>query len=59
MPAAPEGPNRPIGERWRSAVGSARSLVTYYGNPIRQRRMDRLYSSFVRGIESLPVRIPG
>ena len=48
MPAAPEGPNRPIGERWRSAVGSARSLVIYYGNPIRQRRMDRLYSSFVR-----------
>ena len=48
MPAAPEGPNRPIGERWRSAGGSARSLVTYYGNPIRQRRMDRLYSSFVR-----------
>ena len=48
MPTAPEGPSRPIGERWRSAVGSARSLVTYYGNPIRQRRMDRLYSSFVR-----------
>src|SRR5207237_6544367 len=48
MPTAPEGPSRPIGERWRSAVGSARSLVIYYGNPMRQRRMDRLYSDFVR-----------
>ena len=34
MLAVPEGPSRPIGERWRSAVGSARSLVTYYGNPL-------------------------
>jgi hypothetical protein len=48
MPAVPEGPSHPIGERWRGAVGSARSLVIYYGNPMRQRRMDRLYSSFVR-----------
>src|SRR5947209_1195463 len=48
MLAVPEVPTRPIGERWRSAVGSARSLVIYYGNPIRQRRMDRLYSGFVR-----------
>lgn len=48
MPAVPEGPSRPIGERWRSAIGSARSLVIYYGNPMRQRRMDRLYSGFVR-----------
>src|SRR5689334_552135 len=49
MPAVPEGPSHPIGERWRSAIGSARSLVIYYGNPLRQRRMDRLYSNFVRG----------
>ncbi len=48
MPAATKGRNPPIGERWRSAVGSARSLVIYYGNPIRQWRMDRLYSNFVR-----------
>jgi FkbM family methyltransferase len=45
--AMTEGPNHPIGERWRSAVGSARSLAIYYGNPIRQWRMDRLYSDFV------------
>jgi FkbM family methyltransferase len=37
-----------VGERWRSAVGSARSLLIYYGNPIRQWRMDRLYSGFVQ-----------
>jgi FkbM family methyltransferase len=43
-----EGPTRPIGERWRSAIGSARSLLIYYGNPMRQWRMDRLYSDFVR-----------
>jgi FkbM family methyltransferase len=43
-----EGPSRSIGKRWRGAVGSARSLVIYYGNPMRQRRMDRLYSNFVR-----------
>jgi FkbM family methyltransferase len=43
-----EGPSDPIGERWRSAFGSARSLLIYYGNPIRQWRMDRLYSDFVR-----------
>jgi FkbM family methyltransferase len=43
-----EGPSHPIGERWRSAVGSARSLVIYYGNPMRRWRMDRLYSDFVR-----------
>ena len=48
MLAVPEGPTRPIGERWRTAVGSARSLVIYYGNPIRQWRMDRLYSDFVQ-----------
>ncbi len=36
------------GERWRSAIGSARSLVIYYGHPMRRRRMDRLYSDFVR-----------
>src|SRR5438105_9169613 len=48
MLAVPEVPTRPIGERWRSAFGSARSLVIYYGNPIRQWRMDRLYSDFVR-----------
>jgi FkbM family methyltransferase len=35
-------------ERWRSIVGSARSLVIYYGNPIRRWRMDQLYSGFVR-----------
>jgi len=29
-------------------VGSARSLMIYYGNPMRRRRMDRLYSEFVR-----------
>jgi len=46
--ALTEGPSRSIGERWRGAVGSARSLVIYYGNPMRQRRMDRLYSNFVR-----------
>lgn len=43
-----EVPSPPLGERWRSVVGSARSLVIYYGNPIRQWRMDRLYSDFVR-----------
>ena len=43
-----DGPSHPIGERWRSVVGSARSLVIYYGNPIRRWRMDRLYSGFVR-----------
>src|SRR3984893_10946360 len=48
MPAVPEGPSHPIGERWRSAIGNARSLVIYYGNPMRRRRMDRLYSDFVR-----------
>ena len=48
MPAAPEGRSPPIGERWRSGVGSARSLVIYYGNPMRQWRMGRLYSNFVR-----------
>ena len=48
MPAASDGRNPPIGDRWRSAVGSARSLAIYYGNPMRQRRMDRLYSGFVR-----------
>src|SRR6476646_2824711 len=48
MLAVPEGPSHPIGDRWRSAVGSARSLMIYYGNPMRQRRMDRLYSNFVR-----------
>jgi FkbM family methyltransferase len=41
-------PSHPIGERWRSAIGIARSLVIYYGNPMRRRRMDRLYSDFVR-----------
>ena len=29
-------------------MGSARSLMIYYGNPMRRRRMDRLYSEFVR-----------
>ncbi len=48
MPAVPEWRSHPIGERWRSAVGSARSLVIYYGNPIRQWSMYRLYSDFVR-----------
>src|SRR5436190_23898196 len=48
MLAVPEGPTRPIVERWRSAIGSARSLVIYYGNPMRRRRMHRLYSDFVR-----------
>src|ERR1700730_9790425 len=48
MPAVPEGPSHPVGERWRGAVGSARSMVIYYGNPMRQRRMDWLYSGFVR-----------
>jgi FkbM family methyltransferase len=43
-----EGPSDQIEERWRSAVGTARSLVIYYGNPIRRWRMDRLYSRFVR-----------
>jgi FkbM family methyltransferase len=43
-----EGPSPPIGERWRSVVASARSLVIYYGNPIRRWRIDRLYSEFVR-----------
>ena len=43
-----EEPSYPVGQRWRSVVGSARSLVIYYGNPIRQWRMDRLYSDFVR-----------
>jgi FkbM family methyltransferase len=43
-----EEPSHPIGERWRSVVGSARSLAIYYGNPMRRRRMDRLYSEFVR-----------
>jgi FkbM family methyltransferase len=43
-----EGPSHQIGERWRSAVGTARSLVIYYGNPVRTWRMDRLYSHFVR-----------
>jgi hypothetical protein len=48
-PRLTEGrPSHPIGERWRSAIGSARSLVIYYGNPMRRRRMDRLYSDFVR-----------
>jgi FkbM family methyltransferase len=42
------GPSDQIGERWWSALGIARSLVIYYGNPIRSRRMDRLYSHFVR-----------
>jgi hypothetical protein len=32
-----EGRNHPIGEGWRSTVGSARSLFIYYGNPIRRR----------------------
>ena len=40
--------NHPIAEQWRSAVGSARALVIYYGNPRRRWRMDRLYSDFVR-----------
>ncbi|HEX3422605.1 MAG TPA: FkbM family methyltransferase [Sphingomicrobium sp.] len=48
MSAVPDGPSHPIAERWRSAVGSARALVIYYGNPFRQWRMDRLYSGFVR-----------
>ena len=43
-----EGPSHPIGERWRSATGSARSVVIYYWNPVRRRRMDQLYSQFVR-----------
>ena len=43
-----EGPSHQIGARWRSAAGTARSLVIYYGNPIRSWRMDRLYSRFVR-----------
>jgi len=43
-----EGPSDQIEERWRSAVGTARSLVIYYGNPVGRWRMDRLYSSFVR-----------
>jgi len=43
-----EGPSDQIGERWRSAFGTARSLVIYYVNPIRTWRMDRLYSHFVR-----------
>ena len=43
-----EGPSDQVGERWRSTVGIARSLVIYYGNPIRAWRMDRLYSHFVR-----------
>jgi FkbM family methyltransferase len=48
MDQVPDGPSRPIAERWQSAVGSARALVIYYGNPFRQWRMDRLYSRFVR-----------
>jgi hypothetical protein len=48
MSGSTKGPNHPIGERWRSAIGSVRSLVIYYGNPIRRWRMDRLYSDFVR-----------
>ena len=43
-----EGPSDQIAERWRSAVGTARSLVIYHGNPIRRWRMDRFYSHFVR-----------
>ena len=43
-----EEPSPPIGEHWRSAVSNTLSLVIYYGNPIRQWRMDRLYSDFVR-----------
>jgi FkbM family methyltransferase len=42
------GPSHPGEERWRSAVGAARSLVIYYSNPVRTWRMDRLYSNFVR-----------
>jgi FkbM family methyltransferase len=42
------GPSDQIGEGWRSAVGTARSLVIYYGNPVRTWRMDRLYSHFVQ-----------
>jgi len=42
------GSIHPIGERWRSVIGSVRSLVIYHGNPIRKWRMDRLYSHFVR-----------
>src|SRR5215831_20143005 len=42
------GSIHPIGERWRSVIGSVRSLVIYYGNPLRTLRMDRLYSHFVR-----------
>lgn len=48
MSGSTRGPHHPIGERWRSAIGSLRSLVIYYGNPIRRLRMDRLYSDFVR-----------
>ena len=43
-----EGPSDQIGERWRSAFGIARSLVIYYGSPMRRLRTDRLYSHFVR-----------
>jgi FkbM family methyltransferase len=43
-----EEPSPPIGERWRSAISNTLSLVIYYGNPIRQWRMDQLYSDFMR-----------
>src|SRR5205823_935258 len=42
--------HQPIEEQWRSAVGCARSLLIYYGNPMRRWRMDRLYSDFVHRV---------
>lgn len=34
--------------RWRSQLGLARSLLIYYGNPWKLRRMQRFYAQFIR-----------
>jgi FkbM family methyltransferase len=42
------GPRMSISDRWQLRYGIARSLWVYYRSPARRRRMDRLYSGFVR-----------
>lgn len=34
--------------RWRSRLGLARSLLVYYGDPFKLRRMQRFYAQFIR-----------
>ena len=34
-------------QKWRQSLGLLRSLVLYYGNPLKLRRMERFYAQFI------------